>query len=164
MDKRPTRTPPATKRDETFQPTPTSSGARRWTVKPGSPEAQQSAAREPDIIPPVEFLVEIDIKLPHDLDDVRRSDLLRAESARGAALAESGIIRAIWRVPGRLANRGIWEAPDATSLHEALVSLPLWPFMAVSVVPLARHPLAEHCRGLPPGLVATVEESRPNTQ
>lgn len=106
-------------------------------------------------MPPVEFLVEIDIQIPHDLDDDRRSSLLKAEAARGAALAESGMIRAIWRVPGRLANRGIWTLPDATALHEALVSLPLWPFMTVSVVPLARHPLAEHCLGVPPGLAAT---------
>jgi len=102
----------------------------------------------------VEFLVEIDIRLPADLEDDRRQQLLRAEFARGAVLAEAGILRAIWRVPGRLANRGIWAAADATALHEALVSLPLWPYMTVNVVALARHPLAEHCAGVPQGPVA----------
>jgi len=100
----------------------------------------------------VEFLVEIDIRLPHDLGAERRDELAMAESARGGDLARSGTIRAIWRVPGRLANRGIWSAPDATALHEAIVSLPLWPFMTVQVTPLARHPLAEHCQGIAPGM------------
>lgn len=106
------------------------------------------------IIPPVDFLVEIEIRLPHDLGPDRRDELAKAESLRGAALARAGILRAIWRVPGRLANRGVWSAPDATALHEAIVSLPLWPFMTVEVIPLARHALAEHCQGLPPGLAA----------
>jgi muconolactone D-isomerase len=102
----------------------------------------------------VEFLVAIDIRLPGDLEDDRRDALLKAEFERGASLAEAGILRAVWRVPGKLANRGIWAAPDATALHEALVSLPLWPYMTVEVIPLARHPLAEHCQGLRPGSVA----------
>jgi muconolactone D-isomerase len=100
----------------------------------------------------MEFLVEVDVALPADLDEARRSDLLAAELARGSALAEAGVLRAIWRVPGRLANRAIWSAPDATALHEALVSLPLWPYMDVAVTPLARHALAPSCRGLAAGL------------
>jgi muconolactone D-isomerase len=96
----------------------------------------------------MEFLVEIEVKLPTDLPEVRRTTLLEAERARGTALAEAGILRAIWRVPGRFANRGIWEAPDATALHDALVSLPLWPYMQVTVIPLAKHPLAGFCLGL----------------
>jgi muconolactone D-isomerase len=100
----------------------------------------------------VQFLVEIDIRLPHDLDAHRREELLKAETLRGTFLAQAGTLLAIWRVPGQLANRGIWSAPDATALHEALVSLPLWPFMTVQVTPLARHPLAEHCQGIAPGM------------
>jgi muconolactone D-isomerase len=98
----------------------------------------------------VEFLVEIEVRLPADFDDERRGALLAAEFARGIALAKAGLLRAIWRVPGRLANRAIWSAPDATALHDALVSLPLWPYMEVAVTPLARHPLAESCGGLAP--------------
>jgi len=100
----------------------------------------------------VDFLVEIDISLPHDLSEDHRAALLQAEEVRGQELATSGVLRAIWRVPGRLANRAIWTAPDATALHAALSSLPLWPYMGVTVTPLARHPLAEACEGLPAGL------------
>lgn len=96
----------------------------------------------------MDFLVQIDVRLPADLAPERRRVLLEAELERGTALAEAGLLRAIWRVPGRLANRAIWSAEDATELHEALVSLPLWPYMQVDVTPLARHPLADTCGGL----------------
>jgi muconolactone D-isomerase len=96
----------------------------------------------------MEFLVEIEVRLPTDLPEERLTSLLAAEHARGTALAESGVLRAIWRVPGRLANRGIWEAADATALHDVLVSLPLWPYMDVAVTSLATHPLAGSCLGL----------------
>ena len=102
----------------------------------------------------MEFLVEVDIELPADLDEARRAQLLAAELERGEALAEAGVLLAIWRVPGRLANRAIWSAPDATALHDALVSLPLWPYMDIAVTPLARHPVAPSCRGLPAALGA----------
>jgi muconolactone D-isomerase len=45
----------------------------------------------------------------------------------------------IWRIPGRTANVGIWEAPDATALHDLVSSLPLFPWLDVTVTPLARH-------------------------
>ena len=99
-------------------------------------------------LPRMEFLVEIEVRLPTDVPEERLAALRAAEHDRGTALAEAGTVRAIWRVPGRLANRGIWEAPDATALHDALVSLPLWPYMTVTVTALAKHPLAGSCLGL----------------
>jgi muconolactone D-isomerase len=100
----------------------------------------------------VEFLVEVDVALPADLEAGARSALAAAEAKRGAELAEAGMIRAIWRIPGRLANCAIWSAADATALHDALISLPLWPYMDIAVTPLARHQLAGSCPGLPAGL------------
>ncbi len=97
----------------------------------------------------MEFLVEIDIHIPPELDEARRSALIAAELARGAELAEAGLLRAVWRVPGRFANRAIWSAADATVLHDALISLPLWPYMDVTVTALARHGLADVCPGVP---------------
>lgn len=100
----------------------------------------------------MEFLVSVEVALPHTLDEPLRAALLAAEFERGKALAEAGVLRAIWRVPGRYANRAIWSATDATALHEALTSLPLWPYMDVVVTPLARHRVAPACKGLPPQL------------
>jgi muconolactone D-isomerase len=100
---------------------------------------------------PVEFLVQVEVALPADLDGERRAALLAAEFERGNALAREGLLRAIWRVPGRLANRAIWSTDDATALHDALTSLPLWPYMDIAVTPLARHPLAASCPGIEAG-------------
>jgi muconolactone D-isomerase len=99
---------------------------------------------------PMDFLVEIEIDLPPALDADSRRELQAAEFERGSVLARDGVIRAIWRVPGRLANRGIWTTEDATTLHEALSSLPMWPYMDVVVTPLAVHPLDVACGGLSP--------------
>ena len=49
---------------------------------------------------PVEFLVEIEIRLPADLGEQERLDLIEAEFARGRLMAQAGHLRAIWRIPG----------------------------------------------------------------
>jgi muconolactone D-isomerase len=89
----------------------------------------------------VEFLVEIDVRLPAELSPERREALLAAERERGRALIEAGTLRHIWRLPDRFANVGVWSAADAAELHVALGSLPLHPWMDVRVTPLAVHPL-----------------------
>jgi muconolactone D-isomerase len=89
----------------------------------------------------VEFLVQIDVRLPASLSAAERDRLLAAELERGRELVSAGAIRGIWRIPGGLRNVGIWEAADATELHELLASLPLFPWLTAEVTPLAEHPL-----------------------
>jgi muconolactone D-isomerase len=89
----------------------------------------------------VEFLVRIDIRTPADLAPERLADLQQAETARAAELIAAGSLRRIWRLPGRRSNVSLYEAPDATALHEALSSLPLFPYMEIEVQALAVHPL-----------------------
>ena len=101
----------------------------------------------------MEFLVQIEVKMPAEMPEATRVALVAAEHARGRQLCDDGTIRAVWRIPGRFANCAIWSAPDATRLHEAISSLPLWRYIAVSVTPLARHELGPTCPGLPSGLV-----------
>lgn len=88
----------------------------------------------------MEFLVHVELDLPSTLTVAQRDELAAAESARAAELRADGRLRRLWRIPGRRANWGLWEAADATELHEALASLPLWPWMDVEVVALAEHP------------------------
>ena len=64
---------------------------------------------------------------PADGDPEELARLTAAERARGAELGAAGTIRRMWRVPGRRANWGVWEADDATALHAAIASLPLFP-------------------------------------
>jgi muconolactone D-isomerase len=89
----------------------------------------------------MEFLVHITVNLPPDLPEPRRSELLRAEHIRGLELIAEGKLVRIWRLPGRLANVSLYRVADASELHAAVTSLPLWPWMDVRVEALAVHPL-----------------------
>ena len=88
----------------------------------------------------MEFLVNINIALPPGMASHERQELHAAEAVQAASLAAAGRLVRLWRIPGRTANWGLWRAADATELHDALTSLPLWPYMHIEVVPLARHP------------------------
>jgi muconolactone D-isomerase len=89
----------------------------------------------------MEFLVHITVNLPPDLPEPRRSELVAAEQVRGRELIAEGTLVRIWRLPGRFANVSLYRAADATALHAAITSLPLWPWMEVHVDALAVHPL-----------------------
>lgn len=84
----------------------------------------------------MEFLVQIQVSLPPELD---ATELTEREQARGRELKAAGRIVRMWRIPGRNANVGIWDARDATELHAALVSLPMFPYIDAHVTPLATH-------------------------
>ncbi|MDO8483396.1 MAG: muconolactone Delta-isomerase family protein [Candidatus Limnocylindrales bacterium] len=88
----------------------------------------------------MEFLVHVEIRWPENGDPAELARLTEAEQDRAAALGADGTIRRLWRIPGRRANWGIWVAPDATTLHAAIASLPLFPWLDVEVHPLAGHP------------------------
>lgn len=89
----------------------------------------------------MEFLVHIEIG-PIAGDAATQDALLKAEKVRAEELAAAGVLQSLWRVPGRRANWGIWVARDADELHAAISSLPLFPFLSVTVHPLAKHPHA----------------------
>ncbi len=87
-----------------------------------------------------EFLVSIEVNWPGDGDPEERDRLIAAERARASELVAAGTIRRLWRVPGRWANWGIWSAANAGDLHDAISSLPFYPWLEVTVRPLAPHP------------------------
>jgi muconolactone D-isomerase len=88
----------------------------------------------------MEFLVCCELDLGTNMSPEREVELRSAEAVRAAELARGGKLRRLWRVPGRNANFGLWEAGDATELHKALSSLPMFPWMRIRVEPLAQHP------------------------
>jgi muconolactone D-isomerase len=99
----------------------------------------------------MEFLVQIEPSGKPGLEGDGQTELVARERARGRELRASGAIKRIWRIPGRGgSNVGVWEAPDATALHELISSLPAFPWMDVRVTTLAQHPLeaqeADECR------------------
>jgi muconolactone D-isomerase len=88
----------------------------------------------------MEFLVRTENLLPPDTPDETRERLRKAERQRAQQLRDAGILRRLWRVPGRNATVGLYEAHDPAQLHDALTSLPMWKWMDVTVEALATHP------------------------
>jgi muconolactone D-isomerase len=88
-----------------------------------------------------EFLVEITTSVPEgtspDEVDRRRA----AEAARARELAAAGRLVRLWRPVGELRSIGIWRAADEAELHEKVIgTLPLRPWMTVTVTALESHP------------------------
>jgi muconolactone D-isomerase len=89
----------------------------------------------------VEFLVQIQVRFPPEMEPDVLADIVQREAVRGRELQEAGTIVRIWRVAGKRANIGIWKAETGDELHAALTSLPAFPWLELSVTPLATHPL-----------------------
>jgi muconolactone D-isomerase len=89
----------------------------------------------------MEFLVQIQVNLPADLPASEREALMARERERGLELKAEGTIVRVWRIPGRTANVGIWQGPDADAIHQALLSLPVFPYIDAHVTALATHHL-----------------------
>lgn len=89
----------------------------------------------------MEFLVTIETRFPSTFTVDQQEEILVRERERGRELVEQGVISRIWRIPGRLANVGIWNALDADDLHGSIASLPAYPYMSADVRALATHPL-----------------------
>ena len=89
------------------------------------------------------FLVRLEAHLPPDLDGAELERLNAAETARGVALRQAGVIEQIWRLEGRRANVGVWQVVDRAELDRVLESLPLWRWLeVVEVTVLLPHPVA----------------------
>jgi muconolactone D-isomerase len=88
-----------------------------------------------------EFLVRQRSVWPVDpATDRLRAELGARERARAAELREAGILLRLWRIPGTRDALGLYAAPDVTVLHDALASLPMFPWLHITVEPLASHP------------------------
>jgi muconolactone D-isomerase len=89
----------------------------------------------------MEFLVQIKVAFPPDMPAEQLADVMAREVARGEELKRAGTIVRIWRVPGRRENVGIWQAETPDELHEAITSLPVFPWIDARVTALATHHL-----------------------
>jgi len=88
----------------------------------------------------MEFLVRFEIGFPHDFPEGEKERIRAEEREHGERLWDSGVMKRIWRVPGRWGAIVVYEVESATHLHEMLSSLPLYPFMDITVEALADHP------------------------
>ncbi len=88
----------------------------------------------------MDFLVHITFSWPAGITAEEQQRLGAAEHARARELAAAGTLKRLWRIPGQRANWGIWHAADATELHAAIASLPMFPHLTATVHPLGAHP------------------------
>lgn len=86
------------------------------------------------------FHVEMDVQIPPGLAADVVDHLKKTERERAQELQNSGQWRHLWRVAGRYANVSIFDVESNEALHDILSTLPLFPFMSVTVTPLCRHP------------------------
>ena len=87
------------------------------------------------------FMLRIEVSLPPDMPETEKGALRSREHVRGTELVEQGMLLRIWRIVGRVANFSVWQAPSLEALHEALMSLPMFPYMKIDVTPLIDHPM-----------------------
>jgi muconolactone D-isomerase len=88
-----------------------------------------------------EFLVEITTTIPDGTDpadvDARRT----AEAVRAKELAATGHLARLWRPVGALRSIGVWRADNEADLHAIVLdTLPLRPWMSLTITPLEPHP------------------------
>ena len=88
----------------------------------------------------MEFMVHIFNTFDVTGDQALLAELTAKEQVRAAELANQGILKKLWRRTGQRANVGIWQTPDANSLHAAIASLPFFPWLQVEIWPLSDHP------------------------
>lgn len=90
------------------------------------------------------FKVEMIVAIPPGFDPAEAARLKMEEKARFQELQAAGTWRHIWRVVGQYANVSIFDVASNAELHDLLISLPLYPFMTVTVTALCRHPSSAH--------------------
>ena len=86
------------------------------------------------------FHVEMDVRMPPELAPEIADRLRATERARSQELQRSGKWRHLWRIAGRYANISVFDVDDPAELHELLSTLPLFPYMTITVTALCRHP------------------------
>lgn len=86
------------------------------------------------------YLVHMVVDIPSTLAPEEAARIKAEEKAYSQQLQESGQWPHLWRVVGEYANYSVFDVASNDALHEALSGLPLFPYMKISVTPLAKHP------------------------
>jgi muconolactone D-isomerase len=91
----------------------------------------------------MDYLVDFILTVPEGTSASELEQRMTGEGTRVAELAAQGHALRVWKpLPddGRSRATGLYRAADDTELQAILESLPLWPWMEVSVMALAEHP------------------------
>jgi len=88
----------------------------------------------------MEYLVHMGVDLPSDLDPDLVATLLEQEREYSHQWQRAGKWTGLWRIVGEWANYSVFDVEDNDELHQILSGLPLFPYLKISVTPLAVHP------------------------
>lgn len=88
------------------------------------------------------YLVHMIVDIPDSLPAEEAARIKAEEKAYSQDLQRSGKWPHIWRVVGQYANYSVFDVESNEELHNLLSALPLFPYMQISVTPLAAHPSA----------------------
>jgi muconolactone D-isomerase len=90
------------------------------------------------------FHVEMTVRLPNGMPPAQAEQLKAREKEIAQGLQRDGVWRHLWRVAGRYANVSVFDVADNATLHDTLMTLPLFPYMDIEVRPLCRHASSIH--------------------
>lgn len=82
----------------------------------------------------------MDVNIPADMDEAERAGLVKREADVAKELQAAGKMVHLWRVSGRPANVSIWDVADNQEFHDCVMSLPLFKYLTITVIPLNKHP------------------------
>ena len=86
------------------------------------------------------YLVHMIVDIPATLAPDEAARIKAEEKAYSQQLQRSGQWAHLWRVVGEYANYSVFDVESNDALHDTLSKLPLFPYMRITVTPLARHP------------------------
>lgn len=82
----------------------------------------------------------MDVRLPHDMPVTLADQIKAREKEYSQELQRQGRWQQLHRIVGEYANYSIFDVDSHDELHTILSGLPLFPYMAMQVTALARHP------------------------
>ncbi|WP_313815801.1 muconolactone Delta-isomerase [Citricoccus sp.] len=88
------------------------------------------------------FLARMDVTFPESMTEEAKADFQVKEKEYSGTLQRQGRMRDIWRVVGEYANYSVYDVADNDELHTILSGFPMYPYMDITVTPLAKHPNA----------------------
>jgi muconolactone D-isomerase len=88
------------------------------------------------------YLVHMQVNIPQSMPREEADKLKADEKAYSQQLQQNGQWRHLWRVAGQYANYSVFDVESNDALHQTLMGLPLYPYMDITVTPLAQHPSA----------------------
>lgn len=86
------------------------------------------------------FLVQMEVSIPHGIDGEVLDEVKTAERTRAHEIQRTGKWPNLWRVAGRYANVSVFDVETIDELHDLLTSLPMFPYLDITVTPLCHHP------------------------